>query len=191
MCGRVKSFFWFFITPIILIVALILCRILIKTCKRYIYFTPEKVFTIGFLSYLILICSRQISFGNSALDIHLDYTYFVTPHSYPLFFALMGFAICASIYLWGTKFFKRQLNNTLGYIHFWVTFLSTSFLIFPIQYIHLMGGMPRRYYDYGISADHTVVNKPSMFITTMTCLLIIAQLLFLYNLLNSIFRKNA
>jgi cytochrome c oxidase subunit 1 len=39
------------------------------------------------------------------------------------------------------------MNNTLGYIHFWITFLSTCFLLLPKQYVQL-AGMPRRYYDY-------------------------------------------
>lgn len=176
------------VTTLLLTIVVFVCRRFIKTFKKYISFTPDILFTIGSICYLMLICLRQILYGNSALDIQLHDSYSVVTYSFPLIYATIGFAIFAGIYHLFSEIFKRQMNNTLGYAHFWITFLCTSFLIFPMQYVHLTG-MPRRYYDYSSSGDHRLFDEPNTFIITTECLLITAQLLFLYNLLNSIFRK--
>jgi cytochrome c oxidase subunit 1 len=178
------------IMPLILIIATIFYRLIVKFFEKYINFTPDVLFTIGLFSYLILICILQIYYGNSTLDIHLHDAYCVMPYSYPLFFASIGFAISAATYHWFSKIFTRQMNNTLGYIHFWITFICTSLLILSTQYIQNVG-TPRRYYDYSNSSIHSLFYEPSIFILTMACLLLIAQLLFLYNFLNSIFKKKA
>jgi len=118
-----------------LLIAILIYRLLIKYFKKYISFTPDVLFAIGLFSYLILIFALQIFYGNSALDIHLHDTYFVMSYSYLFFFATIAFAIFAATYYWFDKIFKTQMNFTLGYIHFWVSFLGTSFLLLPMQYV--------------------------------------------------------
>ena len=176
------------ITPLLLLIAFFVYRLLIKIFKKYISFTPDVLFAIGLFSYLILICVLQIFYGNTALDIHLHDTYFVMSYSYPLFFVALAFAIFVATYYWFDKIFKRQMNYTLGYIHFWVSFLGSSFLLLPMQYIQLVG-MPRRYYDYSDSNSFNAFNNQNTFISIVTLLLVIAQLLFVFNFCYSIFRK--
>ena len=176
------------INPIMLLTAVFIFRLLIKIFKKYISFTSDVLFAIGLFSYLILICLLQIFYGNSALDIHLHDTYFVMSYSYPLFFVALVFAIFAATYYWFDKIFKRQMNYTLGYIHFWVSFLGTSFLLLPMQYVQLVG-MPRRYYDYSDWNSFNAFNNQNTFISIVTLLLVIAQLLFVFNLCYSIFKK--
>jgi len=178
------------ITPFILIMTIFISRLLIKTFKKYISFTSDVLFAIALFSYFILICILQISYGNSAIDIHLHDTYFVVSYSYPLFFVSIGFAIFAATYHWFSKIFTRQMNNTLGYIHFWITFLSASFLLLPMQYIQPLG-MPRRYYDYTGSRTFNAFYGQNIFISITTFLLVIGQLLFLFNFCNSIFRRKS
>ena len=171
-----------------LLIAIFIYRLLIKIFKKYIGFTPDVLFATGLFSYLILICVSQIFYGNSALDIHLHDTYFLMSYSYPLLFVALAFAIFAATYYWFDKIFKRQMNYTLGYIHFWVSFLGTSFLFLSMQYIQL-AGMPRRYYDYSDSHSFNAFNSQNTFTSVLTILLVIAQLLFVFNFCYSIFRK--
>lgn len=183
-----NPFLGFIITPFMLLIAVFTYYLLIKIFKRYISFTPDVLFTIVLFSYLILVCVLQIIYKNSAFDIHLHDTYFVIPYTYPLIFVALAFMIFAATYYWFDKIFKKQLNHTLGYIHFWITFLSTSILLLPIHYIGLIG-MPRRYYDYSDSDNFTSFSNQITFISVLTFLLIIAQLLFVFNFCYSIFKR--
>lgn len=175
-------------TPLMLLIAFLFYRLVIKHFKNYINFTPDILFAIGLFSCLILIFVLQIFYGNSTLDIHLHDTYFVMPNSYPLFFVALAFGILAATYYWFDKIFKKQMNLTLGYIHFWVSFLGISFILLPIQYGGL-AGMPRRYYDYSDSSNFNMFSNQITFISSLTFFLIIGQLLFVFNFCYSILKK--
>lgn len=175
-------------TPLILLIAILFYRLIIKIFKKYISFTPDVLFVSALCSYLILIFVLQILYGNSALDVHLHDTYIVMPNSYPLFFVALAFAVFAAIYYWFDKIFKRQMNYTIGYIHFWVSFLCISFIVLPIQYAGL-AGMPRLYYDYSDSPNFNAFSNQITFVSVLTFLSIIAQLLFVFNFCYSILRK--
>ncbi len=176
------------ITPLMLLIAVLIYRLLIKIFRKHISFTPDVLFTIGLFSYLILFFVLQIFYGNSALDIHLHDTYFVTSNSYSLFFIAVAFAIFAATYYWFDKIFRQQMNFTSGYIHFWISFLAASFFLLPIQYVQL-AGMPRRYYDYRDSHNVNAFSNQNTFVSILTFLVVVAQLLFFFNFCYSIFRK--
>lgn len=176
------------ITPLMLLIGIFVYRLLVRIFRKYINLTPDVLFTIGLFSCLISIFVLQIFYGKSALDIHLHDTYFIMPNSYPLFLVAFVFAIFAATYHWFDKIFKKQINYTLGYIHFWVSFLSMSFIVLPIQYAGL-AGMPRRYYDYGDSSNFIAFSNQITLVSVLTFLLIIAQLLFVFNFFYSIFRR--
>ncbi|MBX3240620.1 MAG: cbb3-type cytochrome c oxidase subunit I [Chitinophagaceae bacterium] len=176
------------ITPFVLLIAFLIYRLLIKIFKRHISFTPDVLFAIGLFSCLILIFVLQIFYGNFTLGIHLHDTYFVMSNSYPLFFIALAFAVFSATYYLFNKIFKKQMNYTLGYIHFWISFLGISFIVLPIQYAGF-AGMPRRYYDYGDSSNFNAFSNQITFVSGLTFFLIIAQLLFVFNFCYSILRK--
>ncbi|TCG04300.1 cytochrome c oxidase subunit I, partial [Paraburkholderia steynii] len=82
----------------------------------------------------------------------------------------------------------RMLNDTLGRVHFWVTFLGTYAIYFPMHYLGILG-MPRRYYAYeGYSFIPSSAQTLNTFITVVALFVATAQLLFLYNLAWSLVR---
>lgn len=172
-----------------LLIAIFIYRLLIKIFRKHISFTPDVLFAIGLFSFLILFFVLQIFYGNSALDIHLHDTYFVTSNSYVLFFIAVAFAIFAATYYCFDKIFRKQMNFTLGYIHFWVSFLAASFFLLPMQYVQL-AGMPRRYYDYSNSYNTHTFSNQNTFVSVLILLVVVAQLLFVFNFCYSIFRKS-
>ena len=81
-----------------------------------------------------------------------------------------------------------MLNDALGKFHFWVTFLGAYLIFFPMHYIGLLG-VPRRYHDIGETAfipasTHTL----NAFITVMALIVGFAQMVFLFNLVWSLFK---
>ncbi len=57
------------------------------------------------------------------------------------------FGIFCGFYYWIGKMCGRQYNETLGRIHFWLTFIGVNLTFFPMHFLGL-AGMPRRISDY-------------------------------------------
>ena len=111
-----------------------------------IRFTPAMLFAIGFVSTFITGGLTGIVLGDSALDINVHDTYFVVGH----FHIVMGlsaiYGMFAGVYHWFPKMYGKMMNKKLGYIHFWVTFISAYGVFFPMHFLGL-AGLPRRYYS--------------------------------------------
>ena len=152
-----------------------------------IRFTPAMMFAIGFVSLFISGGLTGIWLGNSALDIHLHDTYFVIAHFHIVMGVASMFGMFAGIYHWFPKMYGRYLNNTLGYVHFWVTITGAYLIFWPMHYEGL-AGMPRRYYDYSIWESFKQFSDLNRFISTVAMIVFVTQLLFLANFFYSIFK---
>ncbi len=120
-----------------------------------IRFTPASLFSIGFVSTFISGGLTGIWLGNSAIDIHLHDTYFVIAHFHIVMGVSAFFGMFAGIYHWFPKMFGRYMNQTLGFIHFWITLVGAYLIFWPMHY-EGMAGMPRRYFDYSTGLPSTL-----------------------------------
>jgi cytochrome c oxidase subunit 1 len=152
-----------------------------------IRFTPGMMFALGFVSLFISGGLTGIFLGNSSLDIHLHDTYFVIAHFHIVMGVASFFGMFAGIYHWFPKMFGRYLNNTLAYIHFWVTIVGAYLIFWPMHYEGL-AGMPRRYYDYSTWVSFRQFGPLNEFISTVAMLVFAVQLLFVFNFFWSIFK---
>ena len=152
-----------------------------------IRFTPAMLFAIGFVSLFISGGLTGIWLGNSALDIHLHDTYFVIAHFHIVMGVASMFGMFAGIYHWFPKMYGKQLNNTLGYIHFWVTIAGAYLIFWPMHYEGL-AGMPRRYYDFSIWESFKQFGELNKFISLVSMIVFMVQILFLFNFFYSIFK---
>lgn len=152
-----------------------------------IRFTVPMVFAIGFVSVFISGGLTGIWLGNSALDIHLHDTYFVVAHFHLVMGVSAFFGMFAGVYHWFPKMFGRFMNNTLGYIHFFVTIIAAYLIFWPMHYAGL-AGMPRRYYDYTEWATYKPYQSMNAFISVMAVVAFFGQLLFVFNFFVSMFR---
>ena len=155
--------------------------------KGSIRFTPAMLFAIGFVSLFISGGLTGIWLGNSALDIHLHDTYFVIAHFHIVMGVASMFGMYAGIYHWFPKMYGKQLNNTLGYIHFWVTIAGAYMIFWPMHYEGL-AGMPRRYYDFSIWESFKQFGELNKFISLVSMIVFMVQLSFLFNFFYSIFK---
>jgi cytochrome c oxidase subunit I len=123
-----------------------------------------------------------------SVDIPLSNTYFVVAHFHMVMAVSPILVVFGGIYHWYPKVTGRMLNDTLGRLHFWVTFLGTYAIYFPMHYLGILG-MPRRYYQYeGFSFIPKSAQTLNTFITVIALFVAVAQLLFLYNLAWSLVR---
>ena len=152
-----------------------------------IRFTPAMLFAIGFVSIFISGGLTGIFLGNSALDIHLHDTYFVIAHFHLVMGVAAMFGMFAGVYHWYPKMFGRYMNNTLAYIHFWLTLIGAYLIFWPMHY-EGFAGMPRRYYDYSswVSFDH--FEGLNRFMSTVAIIVFSVQILFLFNFFYSIWK---
>jgi cytochrome c oxidase subunit 1 len=140
-------------------------------------FETPMLWSIGFLTTFLFGGLTGIILASPPLDFHVTDTYFVVAHFHYVVFGTVVFAMFAGFYFWWPKLTGRMLNERLGKIHFWMTFLGfhTTFLI-----QHWLGveGMPRRYADYLPQDGFTLYNQIS---TVGAFTLGASTLVFLYN----------
>lgn len=153
-----------------------------------IHLRTAMLFAIGFIITFVNGGLSGLFLGNVVVDVPLSDTMFVVAH----FHMVMGVApimvIMGAIYHWFPKISGRMLDETLGKIHFWVTFLGAYLIYFPMHYLGFLG-VPRRYHELGDAAFITPnVATLNEFITVMALIVGAAQMLFLYNLINSVIR---
>jgi cytochrome c oxidase subunit 1 len=96
------------------------------------------------------------------------------------------FGMLSGIYHWFPKMFGRMMNAKLGYLHFWLTFISAYLVFFPMHFMGL-DGVPRRYYAFTEFESMKQWLSVNVFITWSAILGAVAQVAFLYNFFYSMF----
>jgi cytochrome c oxidase subunit 1 len=152
-----------------------------------IRFTPGALFAIGFVSLFISGGLTGIFLGNSTIDIHLHDTMFVVAHFHIVMGVASFFGMFAGVYHWFPKMFGRYLNNTMAYIHFWVTMIGAYLIYWPMHYQGL-AGVPRRYLDKSGWVNFNNFRDLDQMITIVTIVVFAAQLLFVFNFFYSIYK---
>jgi cytochrome c oxidase subunit I len=152
-----------------------------------IVFTPGMLFSIGLVSLFVTGGLTGIILGNSALDIQLHDTYFVVAHFHIVMGAASAFGLFAGVYHWFPKMFGRMMNNSLGQIHFWLTFVGVYLVFFPMHYTGI-AGFPRRYYSFTSYEFTKTFTDLNAFITIAAIFSFVAQFIFLFNFFYSIFK---
>jgi cytochrome c oxidase subunit I len=139
------------------------------------------LFAIGFLLTFLLGGLSGVLLASPPVDFHVSDTYFVVAHFHYVLFGTIVFAVYSGLYFWFPKMTGRMLDERIGKVHFWMTFIGfqTTFLV-----QHWLGneGFPRRYGDYLPTDGFTTLNMVS---TAGSYILGISTLLFVYNVWKS------
>ena len=154
--------------------------------KGNLRFNPQMLFALGFVSTFISGGLTGIWLGNSAMDIALHDTYFVVAHFHIVMGVSAFFGMIAGVYHWFPKMFGRFMNKQLGYIHFFLTFVASYGVFWPMHYMG-MAGVPRRYYMFSKYETFDQFADLNVFITVMAIIGFGAQLIFVVNFFMSIF----
>ena len=114
-------------------------------------------------------------------DLQQTDTYFVVAHFHYVLFGGSIFGLLAGAYYWWPKMSGFMLDERIGKLHFWLTFIGMNVTFFPMHFVGLHG-MPRRVYTYPAGLGFETMN---MVQTLGSFLLGISFLVFLYNIWHS------
>jgi cytochrome c oxidase subunit 1 len=147
---------------------------------RVRFYTP-MLFAIGFVSLFVSGGLSGPFLAQPTLDIPLHDTYFVVGHFHLIMGVAAIFGIFAATYYWFPKMFGRMMNEGMGKIHFWITFIGTYAIFMPMHYLG-MAGHPRRYSQLTELAFLHPLIPVQKFMTYAALITIGAQLIFVFNL---------
>jgi cytochrome c oxidase subunit 1 len=141
------------------------------------------LFGIGWISTFIIGGLTGLPLGNVVADVPLHDTYFVVGHFHLVMGVAALMAIFGGIYHWFPKVTGRMLNETLGKLHFWVTFVGAYAIFLPMFLMGILG-VPRRYFDFNaLQYLPPQTSALNIAITVAALTVGAAQLIFLGNLI--------
>ena len=183
--GMNPYFGFFFATTTLIIAvptALKVYNWILTLWKGNIHLTIPMLFCLGFIVTFLNGGLTGLFLGNVIVDVPLSDTYFVVAH----FHMVMGIApvlvILGAIYHWYPLITGKMLHDGMGRFHFWITFVGSYLIYFPMHYLGFIG-VPRRYYEMGQTEALYTSSAADLnvFITIAALAVGFAQLVFIYN----------
>ena len=161
---------------------IILSALFLSLYGGSIRFNTPMMFALAFLPMFGIGGLTGLPLGLAAADLHLHDTYYVIGHFHYVVAPGTIFAMFAGIYYWFPKISGRRLNETLGKIHFWGSFVCINGIFFPM-FAQGLAGVSRRLYDGGIQYEHAkaIAAQTNPFMSISAVGLLIFQLPFIAN----------
>lgn len=143
------------------------------------------LFALGFVSLFVSGGVTGLFLAQPSIDLFFHDTYFVVGHFHLIMGVAAIFGIFSATYFWFPKMFGRHLNEGIGKIHFWLTFIGVYAIFLPIHWLGMVGH-PRRYADLTGATFLTGLIPLQKFISIAAFVTIGSQFIFLFNFLWSL-----
>jgi cytochrome c oxidase subunit 1 len=150
-----------------------------------IRFTTAMLFALGFVSLFVTGGISGIFLGQPALDLYFHDTYFVVGHFHMIMGVAAIFGMFAGTFYWFPKVTGRFMNETMGKIHFYITFIGVYCIFTPMHFLGIAGN-PRRYADFTNFEFMNALMPIHAFMTRAAIITAVAQLIFFINLFWSV-----
>jgi cytochrome c oxidase subunit 1 len=151
-----------------------------------IRFTTPMLNALAFVSMFVIGGLSGVFMASTPVDIFIHDTYYIVAHIHYVVFGGSVFGLFAAIYYWFPKMFGRMMNETLGKIHFWPTFIAFNCTFFPMHILGVGGHMRRIYNPMQYEFLHSL-QPINVFITVSAIALGLAQIPFVINFCWSLF----
>jgi cytochrome c oxidase subunit 1 len=152
-----------------------------------VHLNTAMLFALGFISLFLSGGLSGIFLARHDLVAAAVSDEFVTGHFHLVMGVAGTFAILGALFFWFPKLFGRRLNEPLGKLHFWITFIGVYSVFMPM---HWLGLIAHSRVSPGTRLASVAAAGSSIrtFITVAILLTVFAQGLFLINFLWSLFR---
>jgi cytochrome c oxidase subunit 1 len=147
--------------------------------------TTAMLFALGFVSIFVTGGLSGLFLGQPVLDQYFHDTYFVVAHFHLIMGVASIFGLFSATFYWFPLLFGRLMNERLGKLHFYLTFLGAYAIFLPMHFLGFAGN-PRRYAEltnFRFLMDLLPLHQAITYAAYFTAA---AQLLFVANLLWSI-----
>jgi cytochrome c oxidase subunit I+III len=145
-------------------------------------FKTPLLFIVGFILFFVTGGLTGVMFIAIPFTQQVTDTYFVVAHFHYIIFGAAVFPIFGGMYYWFPKVTGRMYDERWGQISFWVIFIGTNLLFFPMHIVGLLG-MPRRVYTYPGDVGWTsynVIESIGGYLTAIGILVLFANLVVSY-----------
>ena len=147
-------------------------------------FTTPLLWIIGFIVYFMIGGLSGVTVAAIPFDQQVEDSYYIVAHFHFVIFGAAVFPILGGMFFWFPKLTGRMYHEPIGKLSFWLTFLGTFVVFFPMHILGILG-MPRRIYTYPPDMGWTFLNQ----LETVGAFVLAAGLLMIFgNLLISYFR---
>ena len=148
--------------------------------KGSLTFETPMLFAVAFVVLFTIGGFSGIMLAIAPIDFQYQDTYFVVAHFHYVLVPGAIFGIVAGVYYWLPKWCGRMYDESLGKLHFWLSFIGLNLTFFPMHFVGL-AGMPRRVPDYALQfADFNMMASMGAFLFGTS------QLIFVYLVIKAV-----
>src|SRR5918911_400567 len=146
-----------------------------------IRFSTACLFAIGLVALFTIGGISGVMHSSVPADLAQTDSYFVVAHFHYVLFGGSMMGLFAGIYYYFPKITGRMMDERLGKLHFWITFIGLNLTFFPMHFVGL-NGMPRRTWRYDAGQGWELENLVE---TIGATILAVGVAIFVYNLIRS------
>ena len=142
--------------------------------KARLQLTTASLFALGFVALFLTGGLSGVLMARSGLVQRAPNSEFVTGHFHLVMGISATFALLAALFFWFPKMFARRLNESLGKLHFWLTFAGVFAVFLPMHWLGLVSAS-------GSASASLLANLRAVMLAALL-VTVAAQLLFFANL---------